>query len=384
MLLDTYFGDVELHREEKAVHVKFAGPCRVASTCPGNGGVRDDILVVFNQQSCEPKGHHSPGLKSAGTAPESHHRDTCERLGFPPGQSVSLGTAANMNNLGRAAERFEDLEVVGLATGGVETNAGRAGDPAGHHERDGRTLKVEADEDIPHGTINTIVLINRTLTKGASVRAVMMATEAKTAVLQELAVNSRYSEGLATGTGTDQIAVASRLGDEHPLRYAGKHCKLGELIARAVQGAIRETLLLQNGLTPQRRCSVLGHLDRFGLDREGMVREVARWLNEQQARLFTDNIQPLDNDPATVAAVAALVHLRDKLAWGILPQGCLPEILAGQAAQVAAAVSGKFDRLATYREALAGHAREEQIAGIARFALRALALGFRDKWEHLA
>ncbi len=34
----------------------------------------------------------------------------------------------------------------------------------------------------------------------------MMATEAKTAAFQELSVNSRYSDGLAIGTGTDQIA----------------------------------------------------------------------------------------------------------------------------------------------------------------------------------
>ena len=40
------------------------------------------------------------------------------------------------------------------------------------------------------------------LTKAkCDVRAVMTATEAKTAALQELALSSRYSDGLATGTG---------------------------------------------------------------------------------------------------------------------------------------------------------------------------------------
>ena len=107
--------------------------------------------------------------------------------------------------------RFRELTVVAVCTGGVESNAGRAGDPATVYEWNGAYEKVSGEELVLHGTINTLLFINQELTPGAMVRAVMTATEAKTAALQELAVSSRYSDGLATGTGTDQIGVAARL-----------------------------------------------------------------------------------------------------------------------------------------------------------------------------
>lgn len=65
------------------------------------------------------------------------------------------------------------------------------------------------------------------------VRAIITATEAKTAALQDLKVPSTYSpEVLATGTGTD---------------FTGGHSKMGELIGRAVYRAVREGLCKQNG-----------------------------------------------------------------------------------------------------------------------------------------
>ena len=84
-------------------------------------------------------------------------------------------------------------------------------------------MKNNQDTDMLSGTINTILCINKELTHGAMVRSVMMATEAKTAALQEL--NSCYSNGFATGTGTDQIAVACTLTEKSPLTSAGKHSK---------------------------------------------------------------------------------------------------------------------------------------------------------------
>ena len=142
---------------------------------------------------------------------------------------------------------FRDLLVVAVCTGGVETNAGRAGDPATVYERDGTYERVSG-EQAHHGTINTMLFINRELTPAALVNTVMTATEAKTAALQELDVNSRYSQGLATGTGTDQIGVAAQLEKGVPLTSAGKHTVLGELIGKTVSGAVKATLALQDSL----------------------------------------------------------------------------------------------------------------------------------------
>ena len=178
-----------------------------------------------------------------------------------------MGTAANMNNAAFACERFRDLQVVAVVTGGVEGNAGRAGDPAAVVETaDGFEKLPPAARGPGPGTINSMVLINKPLIAGAMARTIMTATEAKSAALQELVVNSRYSDGLATGTGTDQIAVAAMQTDEPPLTSAGKHAKLGELIGLAVKAAVKQTLANQNNLTPAGQCSAKIHLQRFGLD----------------------------------------------------------------------------------------------------------------------
>jgi hypothetical protein len=152
--------------------------------------------------------------------------------------------------------------------------------------------------------------------------------------------NSRYSDGLATGTGTDQMGVASCLGTGIPLTGAGKHCVLGELIGKTVHDAVRETLGLQNGLTPERQRSVIIHLQRFGVTRENMLKGVLARLSDKDGVLFSVNFQVVERDPLVVAAVAALVHLRDKIIWGILPVTCAPEIWAIYGAQIAIAVSG--------------------------------------------
>ena len=96
-----------------------------------------------------------------------------------------------------------------VVTGGVETNATCAGDPArwretgagieksagvrGHHQHDA------ADQSY------------RSPTRRSRVRSSTM-TEGKSAALQRLAVPSRQSSDLATGTGTDQYCVAAPLG----------------------------------------------------------------------------------------------------------------------------------------------------------------------------
>ena len=66
------------------------------------------------------------------------------------------------------------------------------------------------------GTINIILLTNVSLTWGAMARAIMTATEAKTAALQDLNYKSTPSPQIqATGTGTDNMIVVSGVNPEH-------------------------------------------------------------------------------------------------------------------------------------------------------------------------
>jgi adenosylcobinamide amidohydrolase len=381
MMLGTYYKGIEIYREERIIYVRFLMPHLVISTCPAAGGVRDDLDYLYNHQSCEPAGHDPAALRLISPDPKGYRSLVCRQYRLPDDRCATLGTAANMRYAVIKDASFRDLIVVAVCTGGVEGNAGRVGDPAAVYEHDGMYERISGEEPVLHGTINTMLFINRELTPGAMVRTVMTATEAKTAALQELAVNSRYSNRLATGTGTDQIGAASRLDTGTPLASAGKHSALGELIGKTVHDAIKGTLALQNSLTPEGQRSTVRHIERFGATRAGMTASVAARLSGEKGDLFARNFTVLERDPLVVAAVAALVHVRDKVTWGILPQSCVPELWATYGAQIAAAVSGDYALLPGYRNTLAEAHYGPQDGDFLRLVEHAMALGFQDKWS---
>jgi adenosylcobinamide amidohydrolase len=381
MLIDTYYEGLEIHREEKILYARFRHPHQVLSTCRAAGGLQHGLAYIYNHQSCEPAGHSHQLDLEVWRDPLAYREQTCRPYGLQAAACATLGTAANMHHAALVSESFRHLTVVAVCTGGVEVNAGRAGDPAAVFETAEGFEKLAPTKTPPGpGTINTMVFINQPLIPGALTRVIMTATEAKCAALQELAVNSRYSDGLATGTGTDQIAVAAMETGAAPLTSAGKHAKLGELIGLTVKQAIKQALASQNQLTPAGQCSAKIHLERFGLDRGTLQALICRHLEEEAARLLQENFTVIERDPLTVAAVAAMAHLRDKFAWGVLPSACWSEVMGAQAAQVACSVGGDYRRLPRYREALAPTRASDGNDAFGELVCRALALGFGDKW----
>lgn len=379
MHIQTFYNGVELYRGNKIIYGRFLEPHLVVSTCRAKGGMAQGLAYVMNHQGCEPCNHRRQiDIRDTG----GYQRAICEPHGLPPERTATMGTAANMNHAAFVSQSYGALEVVAVVTGGVETNAGRAADPASVLETPDGFEKLEPAEKIPGpGTINTMLFISQPLTRAALTRTIMMATEAKTAALQELSVNSRYSDGLATGTGTDQIIVAAPDREGYRLTWAGKHAKLGELIGLAVKDAVKETLAKQNGLTPMGQCSVKIHLERFGASRESLLAGISSHLDDGQAQLLSDNFANILRDPLTVAAVAGLVHIRDKFSWGTLPQSCWPEIMAGAAAQVACTISSRYDRMDSYRRKLCQTGKKQNNGAFLRVCCRAMALGFEDKWS---
>lgn len=83
------------------------------------------------------------------------------------------------------------------------------------------------------GTINLAVQLSRPLSDAALLEALSIATQARTAAV----IDARHSlpTGLATGTGTDCIAIAAPPGDAP---YAGLHTATGEVVGRAVYEAV--------------------------------------------------------------------------------------------------------------------------------------------------
>lgn len=381
MLVRNFFGQADLHRDEKFVSLRFRAPFKVISTSAANGGLREGLDLVFNHQSCEPRCHTMPALLAAHRKAARYSAEMMNRYGLAGSAAAGLGTAANMNNLCIAEESYRELTVAALATGGVETNAARAGDPASYYEYGGRFEKRgEIGPETP-GTINVIVLINTPLTEGALVRAVMTATEGKAAALQELSVASRQSCGLATGTGTDQIAIAAPVSGGTALTGAGHHSVLGELIGRTVRDAVKQTLSYQNRLTAVGQGSVGRLLERFGMDADGFAAALAEALPQGVAALAVENRQSIDCDPLTVAGVAALVHLRDQVAWGMLPPLCWREAAVDHGALIASAAAGQPARMAAFREALAQAVATAERDDPPFVTVRAVALGYAEKWR---
>jgi len=73
------------------------------------------------------------------------------------------------------------------------------------------------------------------------VETALVATEAKAALLQDLGIRSPVSGAIATGTGTDALAVFAGAGPP-TIHYAGKHTLFGEAVARLVLAALADSI----------------------------------------------------------------------------------------------------------------------------------------------
>lgn len=178
-------------------------------------------------------------------------------------------------------------------------------------------------------------------------RVVMTATEAKAALLQELMAPSCYSAGIATGSGTDMIAVVSDRTHPLMLTNAGKHAKLGELIARCVKEATREALARQTCLCPETQQNMLARLERFGIGEDDFWHAACDLPGAPDRECFLSALRERATDPVLVAVTAALLHIADEVAWGLLPADAgmqaARSMMAGVAASPGMGMPAGFD-----------------------------------------
>jgi adenosylcobinamide amidohydrolase len=148
-----------------------------------------------------------------------------------------------MEKVAFCEKSYEDFHVCCIATGGALNNALRAG------VDEGPWLEKKTGFQPKPGTINIILLTNVTLTWGAMARAIMTATEAKTAALQDLNYCSTPTPEIqATGTGTDSMIVVSGVNPNIVISHTGGHTKMGELIGFTTKKAVTEALKKHDNL----------------------------------------------------------------------------------------------------------------------------------------
>ncbi len=381
-------------RRGRHVVAELRMPAKVLSTCTVNGGLRTDVRHLVNHQSCEPVKHQERCAFITGLGPEGYHRSVCDELELAPATTAVMGTAAAMQYLGIATHTFADLAITAIVTGGVTGNAGSAGDTACYDEADGkwvRTVPVAAATKPPGthgGTINTLLLFSAPLSDTALARAVMTMTEAKTSALLELAVGSKSSWRLATGTGTDQYAIAAPAAGTSSRTWTGKHTKAGELIGRAVRDATLEALRWGNGLEPSYTRSLFHALGRFGLKEEAFKAQLAGFLDAAQCQLLKDNWNPVIYEPQSAAAAYAFAAVLDRTLAGTLAPATAREALINQAALLASGLAAQPEAFPSLRAELVNAlpvdlavAPERLLPAAVELVTRAIALGWQRKWH---
>ena len=99
------------------------------------------------------------------------------------------------------------------------------------------------------------------------------ATEAKSAVLRDFDVRSRYTGDSATGSITDSVTVAST-GKGKNVEFGGPASKLGKLVGYCTRQAVTEALLKQEPFWGSR--TVLDRLKERHLAVEKLAAEISK------------------------------------------------------------------------------------------------------------
>ncbi len=192
---------------------------RVLSWAPFNGGAMRARAIVNHQVAI--------GDRAATEHPGPYLQALVRGLAMNPRTAVAMMTGVKIQRVSHTTVSHDRLMVGAWCTAGC-SNALRVGDPG--------TAAI-----IRPGTINLALVINQALSPSATVEALAIAIEARTAAVLEAGIRSTRTGLPATGTGTDCVVVASPLrGPAHI--YCGKHTVVGELVGKAAMRVCRTAL----------------------------------------------------------------------------------------------------------------------------------------------
>jgi adenosylcobinamide amidohydrolase len=363
------------YRHGRFIIAELNGKHLVVTTSAGSGGMTPDITHLVNHQSCEGSEHAERYAEISKLGPDGYQRSVCSEIGLVPETTAVMGTAANMIYAAHETASFEDLQVSAIVTAGVEGNASCAGDPARWVESGAGWQKLTEVA----GTINTMVIINQPLRPEALIRSLMTTTEGKSAALMELGISSRYSQDLATGTGTDQSCIAAPIIEgRYALSSASPHSKLGELLGRTVRTATKQALRWQNGLEPSLTRSLFHALRRFGFTEAGFMQAMRIRVSEVSLNLLEKNRNAILYEPQIAAAAYAFGAVLDRVRYGVLPESAARDILRQHAATIAVSASVRHGDWHAYWERL-----DPDLDRPLEVVYDAIAHGWTAKWRSM-
>jgi adenosylcobinamide amidohydrolase len=188
---------------------RLAAPMRVLSHAPFGPGYRITDTVLWRE------------VRNADLTPgfDAESWFAGEMVRAPVPAAVGMLTSRDVGTWAEGAAMAEGVAAQCVVTLGL-SNAEAVGARLPWHSAD-------------YGTINILVATDAGLTETAQLEALTIAVQARTAALME--VGLPLATGLATGTGTDCMALACPPGDA---RYAGLHTAVGEAVGRAVRDTV--------------------------------------------------------------------------------------------------------------------------------------------------
>ncbi|MDR0508324.1 MAG: adenosylcobinamide amidohydrolase [Candidatus Methanoplasma sp.] len=299
---------VSVHRQNRSLIVTLPSKnWRALSTGNFNGGFMSSPSAVFNTTSLGGTAEYS----MMGKPKEIHNRYSkeCAKLvGLDPSSTVGLGTAAHMDNAAICSTESNGIEISMAITGGIMINGGRAGDPASYDEME-RTYNK-------NGTIVIILIINADLSDSALMGAMMTATEAKSRTLLKLMGKSLYSNGIATGSGTDQVAV---LCNKKSRNKVIEHSNGSEL-AKAIRGCVEKTLAKalddQTMMNTETQCNPYVMISRHKISELNCHDEIRYPF---KMKILQKALKQTSEDAKAAAAVSGALHIMDEMEWGLIP-----------------------------------------------------------------
>jgi adenosylcobinamide hydrolase len=213
---------------------------------------------------------------------------------------LAMVTAAKIQNYSLKTKKAEGFSVSVAATAGCQ-----------HGESSGEPMDVQEIT----GTINIIVLIDGNPSDSCMVATLITATEAKSAVLRDFDIRSRYTGDSATGSVTDSVTVASTSRGK-PIVLGGPPSKLGKAVGQCVRQAVSEALLKQEPFWGTR--TVLDRLKERHLPLEKLVAEVSKV--EGLAVNGEGLAEILRENPASCTFLLAAAKMDDDYKKNLLPK----------------------------------------------------------------
>jgi len=210
--------DIKLSLRDDCLITYFSEAKNILSWAPFNGGlIKSNYILNWQNSSFAPD------------ELSTLFKEKIKRLGISP-HSVGMLTSAKIKNYQKLKSEIGRYEVYVIATVGLD-NTRTVGDVADVGLENGEMYS---------GTINLIVACNALPDLQGLVEAVQVATMAKAKALIDMGVTSKKSSNLATGTGTDCIAIAA--SGQLQENYCGMHTALGQLIGDTVYQVIKRAI----------------------------------------------------------------------------------------------------------------------------------------------